>query len=73
MMIMKYLLPKSQENLHFNMTNNTAVHEWTKNENWRGFHAQTGDYAKHSRVLLNYQLNTNSKSKRLMSFKEYSQ
>ena len=28
MMIMKYLLPKSQENnLHFNMTNNTVVDE----------------------------------------------
>lgn len=74
MMIIKYLLSKSQENnLHFNMTNNTVVHEWTKNENRGGFHAQTVDYAESSRVLLNCQLYTNSKSKRLMSTKDYPQ
>lgn len=55
MMIIKYLLSKSQENnLHFNMTNNTVVYEWTKNENRKGFHAQTVDYAESSRVLLNF-------------------
>lgn len=46
-MIMKCILLKSQENnLHFDMTNNTVAHEWTKNENRRGSHVQTADMLK---------------------------
>lgn len=43
-MIIKYLSKSQEKNLPFNMTNDTVVHVWMKNEYRTSFHAQDIDF-----------------------------